>query len=240
MRQIALCSRNVNDRIALRGVRYHARLGALSQRTSVEQTFVNQEPRTIEAVYTFPLPENAAVCAFEVITGDRVLTGTIEENDLAIKKYEDAIDDGDAGFLLEQDRPDVFSVRVGNLKPRQAATIRLTYVGELEVVDGMMRVAFPTTVAPRYVTATGTDPVDAAIDGDVLNPPHVLCVPYGLTMEVEIDRELRVKEITSPSHRIRVETEEEAASRVLLAGNGTLMDRDVVLEVQLKREQGPT
>src|SRR6476620_8835571 len=150
--------------IALRGVRLRSRLSGMSQRTTVEQTFVNLEDRAIEAVYTFPLPESAAVCGFEVVTADRVLTGRVEEAEQAIEHYERAIDDGDGAFMMEQDRPDVFTVRVGNLKPRQAATIRLTYVCPLEKSDRSIRVAFPTTVAPRYATATATDPIEAMLD----------------------------------------------------------------------------
>ena len=52
-----------------------------------------------------------AVCGFEVITGDRVLTGMIDETDNAIEKYESAIADGNAAYMAEQERPDVFSVR---------------------------------------------------------------------------------------------------------------------------------
>ena len=73
-----------------------AEQGVDHQRTTVEQTFVNLEPLAIEAVYTFPLPENAAVCGVEVVTGDRVLTGVVEESEQAIEKYEKAIGDGDA------------------------------------------------------------------------------------------------------------------------------------------------
>src|SRR5436190_14907650 len=113
---IALLTTNPADRVALRGVRVLARLAGMSQRTTIEQTFVNAEPHAIEAVYTFPLPESAAVCGFEVVTGDRVLTGKIEESEQAIEQYQEAVDDGHGAFLMEQDRPDVFTVRVGNLK----------------------------------------------------------------------------------------------------------------------------
>src|SRR4051812_3235732 len=167
---IALRTENPNDRIALRGVRLLARLAGMSQRVTLEQTFVNLEPRAIEAVYTFPLPEGVAVCGFEVITGDRVLTGAVEGTERAIEKEEDAVAEGHGAFMVEQDRPDVFTARVGNLKPRQAATIRLTFVGPLEIADKSIRVAFPTTVAPRFVNDSGAkDPLDAQIDGDALN-----------------------------------------------------------------------
>ena len=104
----------VDHRIALRGVRVGCRVSGMSQKTTIEQTYVNLEPDAIEAVYTFPLPESAAVCGFEVMTGERVLTGAIEEAERAIDRYEDAINAGDAAYMAEQNRPDVFTVRCGN------------------------------------------------------------------------------------------------------------------------------
>lgn len=227
------------DRIALRGVHLHARLSGMSQKTTIEQTFVNLEPNAIEAVYTFPLPDGAAVCGFEVVTGTHVLTGTVEESDRAVEKYDDAIAEGHGAFMLEQDRPDVFTARAGNIKPRQAATIRLTYVCALDRVDKSIRVVFPTTLAPRYQTATATDPIEAAIDGDALNPPHVLSVPYGLSMEVDVALGRELSRVSSPSHSINVINGEDGTCRVTLAGGIAEMDRDVVLLIDLKREHAP-
>lgn len=240
MDAIALRTTNPNDRIALRGVRVRSRLAGMSQRTTVEQTFVNLEPQSVEAVYTFPLPDNAAVCGFEVVTGDRVLTGLVEESEQAIEKYEEAIGDGHAAYALEQVRPDVFTVRVGNIKPRQAATIRITYVAALERADKQIRVAFPTTVAPRYVTATGTDPLDAIVDGDALNAPHALHVPYGVSLEVEVDLGRDARNVFSPSHAIRLERRDEHTSFVTLSGGVAEMNRDIVLSIELAKETEPT
>jgi Ca-activated chloride channel family protein len=247
---IALHTANDADRIALRGVRLRARVAGMSLKATLEQTIVNLEPKAIEAVYTFPLPESAAVCGFEVVFFDKVFTGVVDETDRAIEKYDDAIAEGHGAYLLEQHRPDVFSVRVGNLKPRQAVTIRITYVADLDVVDRSIRLAFPTTIAPRYATASGTDPIDAAVDSDALNPPHVLSVPYGLSMELEADLGKNLTSIESPSHAIvarRGPREGEAPSEPSSAGMwnvtfaGTLaeMDRDVVLTLHLAREQEP-
>ena len=228
-------------RVALRGVRVTARVSALAHRTTVEQTFVNDEPRAIEAVYTFPLPDQAAVCGFEVVTGDRVLTGKIEESEKAIEQYDDAIAQGHAAYLLERDRPDVFTVRVGNIKPKQAATIRITYVAQLDRVDRSIRLALPTTVAPRYVSQAGVDPIDAMVDGEALNPPHVLCVPYGLTLEVDVRLAQRVKSITSKTHDVSVWTnEDDHSQRVMLVGGIAQMDRDVVIEIELAKEHEPS
>jgi Ca-activated chloride channel family protein len=239
---LALQTANPADRVALRGVRLVARVAGLSCKATLEQTFVNLEPRPIEAVYTFPLPEHAAVCGFEVVFFDKVFTGVVDETDRAIRRYDDAVADGHGAYLLEQHRPDVFTVRVGNLNPRQAVTVRLTYVTDVPVVDRQIRLAFPTTIAPRYQTASGTDPIDAAIDGDALNPPHVLSVPYGLTMEIELDLGKALIDVQSPTHAIRAERTgvgASAAHRVTFAGGLAEMDRDVVLALTLAKEQEP-
>src|SRR5688572_20016894 len=109
---------NPTDRITLHGVRVNAHLVGMSARTVLEQLFVNEENNAVEAVYTFPMPDDGAVCAFEVVVGDRVLTGTVEEREQAIEAYEKAINQGNGAFLLEQERADIFTVRVGNLLPK--------------------------------------------------------------------------------------------------------------------------
>ncbi|MGH7178949.1 MAG: VIT domain-containing protein [Tepidisphaeraceae bacterium] len=242
MPAIELRSISGTDQIALRGVRVRCRLTAMSQKTVVEQMFVNQEDRAIEAVYTFPLPDGAAVCAFEVFTNDRCLTGIIDESENAIANYDEAICAGHAAFMVEADRPDVFTARVGSLRPHQSAMIRLTYVAPLERVDKQIHVTFPTTLAPRYAPMTKTDPLEDAIDADTLNPPKALHVPYGLNLEVDAFLGRQVKSIASPSHAIEstpIDSREDAI-RVLLSGGMTEMNRDVVLTIDLAAEHEPT
>ena len=74
---------------------------------------------------------------------------------------------GDGAFMMEQERPDVFTIRVGNVKPRQAATIRLTYVSPLEIVDRSIRITFPTTVAP--IIQCGFKPKFIDVEMETLN-----------------------------------------------------------------------
>jgi len=62
---------------------------------TVEQTFKNVEPRSIEAVYTFPLPHNAVLMGLHVILGERTLQGIVEAASEADERYETAISEGD-------------------------------------------------------------------------------------------------------------------------------------------------
>jgi Ca-activated chloride channel homolog len=235
-------SSNAGLSIALRGVRLTATLAGGSLEATLEHTFVNLEKVAIEAIYTFPLPETAAVFGFEVRTGDHVLTGRVEESDDALRQYDDAIADGHGAYLLEQDRPDVFTLRAGNLKPKQAATIGISYEAPLERVDRSIRVRFPTTIAPRYVSAAGsTDPLQTAMDADALNPPHALHVPYGVEMRIEVRLGPEVRGLSSPSHRVTVERPSQPSEAwvVGFAGGIAEMDRDIVLEIETARETEP-
>jgi Ca-activated chloride channel family protein len=224
--------------VALSGVRMIAQVNAVGQRVLVEQVFVNREGRPIEAVYSFPLPEGAAVCGFEVITGDYVLTGTLEELAKGIEQYDKAVSEGHGAFMAELWRPDVFSTRVGNIKPGQAVLIRLTYVAGVEITDRKLRLSFPTTLAPRYGTATGMDPAEAVTEADALNPPHVLSVPYGLELTVHLDLGLKIKSLASPSHGLRVEAGEGTAWKATLDGGRGVMNKNVILEAELAKAAG--
>ena len=86
----------------------------------------------------------------------------------------------------------------------------------------------------RYVSAAGsTDPLQTAMDADALNPPHVLHVPYGVEMRIEVRLGPEVRGVTSPSHLLVVEHPQQADEPWIVTFSGRLadMDRDIVLEI---------
>ena len=233
-------TRGANFKVALQGVRIRAYVAGFAQKTTIEQTFANLEEKPIEAIYNFPLPANAAVCAFEIITDDRILTGQIDEAETAAENYQAAIEGGHAAFMATQVRPDVFTVNVGNLKPAQQVTVSITYIAKLERHEKSMRMAIPTTIAPRYVTASGMNPVDAIIDGDAMNPMRAWVVPYGFELQLEIDLGRDLGNVHSPTHAIH-STESSSHSRVITLATGLAeMNRDIVIVMDLVEEQVPT
>ena len=68
----------------------NAQLSGFVARVLVTQTFANPFKDPIEAIYTFPLSERAAVDAMWIRTADRVIRGEIKEREEARKIYEDA------------------------------------------------------------------------------------------------------------------------------------------------------
>ena len=67
-----------------------AELSGFVARVVVTQTFANRFTEPVEAVYTFPLSDRAAVDGMTMRTGDRVIRGEIKRREDARRIYEAA------------------------------------------------------------------------------------------------------------------------------------------------------
>ena len=78
-------------------------------RTLVTMTFENPGDYWTEAVYVYPLPEDAAVDRLRMTVGDRVVDGRIDTRDEAREAYEAALAGGRQASLVEQERANIFT-----------------------------------------------------------------------------------------------------------------------------------
>ncbi len=141
-------------RLPLRALSLETAVVGLTATATVRQRFVNAGDATIEATYVFPLPSRAGVTDFEASLAGRRVVGVLKERGQARVDYEQALVAGQRAAIVEEDRPDVFSVRVGNLGPGEEATIEMRLTGPLAFEDGEATFRFPLVVAPRYTTGT--------------------------------------------------------------------------------------
>ena len=117
---------------------------------------VRERPRDADRsgeAYIFPLPDRAPAPThrFRMEVGGRVVEGVVEERAAAREHYVEAVAAGHRAAITEEERAGVFTLRVGNLLPGEAATVRLSLVGPLPVDDGEVTFHFPLVVAPRYI-----------------------------------------------------------------------------------------
>ena len=126
----------------------------------------------VEAVYSFPLDESCAVSGFLIEVGGKVIGGKIEEREKAFERYDEAMAQGHGAFLVDQDRPNIFTASVGNLLPDQEAVVRLSYATELEQNGDAIRLLIPTTISPRYIPADEMKKMDPA-ELDHIRPPTI-------------------------------------------------------------------
>lgn len=193
------------------------------------QRFRNVEKNPIEATYLFPLPEEAAVCGFSVRTGDRLLRGTVEERDNAFDTYDQAMSEGDGAFLLDQERPNVFQISVGNLLPGQEVQVELRFI-QLAAPEPLgVRVMIPTTISPRYTPAHLSAEAKAEIER--ITPPYADAVPYGLSLELEAVMASPVKIVESPSHPLRTEID-GCTARIRFGQQTSSLDHDLVILIE--------
>ncbi|KAJ3111436.1 hypothetical protein HDU96_005696 [Phlyctochytrium bullatum] len=108
-------------------------------RVTISQTFHPAAPsqtqdskpfKASEALYQFPLPENAAVCAFECDVDGKRIAGIVKEKEEAREEYKAAVESGKTAGLVEQQQPDVFQISLGNIQGSKVTT-HITYIQEL-------------------------------------------------------------------------------------------------------------
>src|SRR5829696_3788354 len=128
-----------------------AEISGFISRVVVTQQFENPFKEKIEAVYTFPLPQRAAVDDMTMIVGERTIRGKILPREEAQAVYEAAKSSGRVASLLDQERPNIFTQSVANILPGEQVKITISYVETLSYVNGAYEFLFPMVVGPRYI-----------------------------------------------------------------------------------------
>jgi Ca-activated chloride channel homolog len=230
--------------LPLEAVDVDATLTGLVAGVVLTQTFGNPFDQPLEASYIFPLPDRSAVTQFRMEVGERVVEGVLAERGQARAAYDQAIGEGRRASIAEEERPGVFTMRVGNLLPGERVKVRLAMTGPLPWDEGEATFRFPLVVAPRYIPGSplegepvgaGTVPdTDAVPDASRITPPVLLPGfpnPVDLSIRVEIDPAgLELGDVRSSLHAV-VE-EERDGTRVVRVEPGARADRDFVLRLR--------
>jgi Ca-activated chloride channel family protein len=232
--------------LPLKGLDVHAHIDGLLADVTVTQTFVNTHREPLEATYVFPLPDRAAVTEFRLEVAGRVVEGVLQERGAARREYDRALRAGHRAAISEEERPGVFSLRVGNLPPGEAALVQLRLSGPLPYRDGEATFRFPLVVAPRYIPGTplpgasvgsGTAcDTDAVPDASRISPPVLLPGypnPVRLSLLVDVaPSTLPVSDFRSSLHAVLQATSDGGACRILMQP-GERADRDFVLRFRV-------
>jgi Ca-activated chloride channel homolog len=194
---------------------------------SVTQTFRNLLPETIECLYVFPLPERAAVHRLELRIGERRIVAVVQEREQARKIYQQARQEGRKGTLLEQDRPNLFTVSVANVNADESVHVRLEYLQELIYDDGEFSLAVPLTFMPRFFPGPGPGTCKGVMPQLRTGPGDDRGVPRA-KIEARIEAGIDLAEVASASHAIRTWRDGEALEVELQDGR-VPADRDFLL-----------
>ena len=185
-------------------------------RATVRQNFRNPHADWFEGVYTFPLPENAAVDHLRMRIGERVVEGEIRERQAAKASYEQAKAGGRRATLLEQERPNIFTSSVANIGPGEAIQIEIEYQQTLRYDQGRYALRFPMVVGPRYIPHGVEDA--ARIVPAVLRPDDGSGPINPVSLRVSLDAGVPLAAVESAYHAVLIETETAGRRRIALDG----------------------
>lgn len=193
---------------------------------TVSQRFGNPFKETVELIYLFPLPHEAAITDYRIKIGSRVISAEMKELEAARQAYQEAVDAGQRASLLEQRRPNLFSVQLGNVQPGETITVTLCYQERLHYEDDHYEFVFPMGVTPKYHAS----PAEAAKVDSPLAQTGERIGDVSLTLSV--DAGVNAADPTSPSHTLQLTRQDERHFTVKLP-DGVIPNKDFVLRYKV-------
>ena len=181
-------------------------VGAIADVT-VRQVYVNSGKNPLEAIYTFPMSTKAAVYGMQMTIGKRIVRAQIEEKQKARADYEKAKQEGKRASLLEQSRPNVFTMNVSNIMVGDTIVVELNYTELLVPEKGVYSFVYPTVVGPRYSNKKKSQ---AGPDDDFVASPYTksgVMPTYKFGYELTINSGIPIQDVVCKSHKMNVKHE---------------------------------
>ena len=182
------------------------------------QRFENPTDQTIEALYVFPLPPDAAVYAMELRIGERRIVAEVHEKEQARRIYTEAKEDGRKAALVAQHRPNLFRTSAANILPGETIEVELRFVQRATRSGDEYRATFPLTITPRCVPEGHA----SVLRSNVARHPAA-------RVRVEIDNGAALERIETPLHVMTRTAGKDGRVVLELAGKTVLADRDFLL-----------
>jgi len=188
--------------------------------------------QTIEAMYRFPLPGDAAITGVTVRFGHVEISAALKPRSEAEADYAKAKAEGSQATLLMRETADVFTLQIVGIKPDEEVRIRTTYTQLARGEAESWTLRIPLTTAPRYVRddEAGSRHSQGQPLAMLRDPGHRFRLHLAFPDETEV---------TSPTHKLAV-TAVDAGRLVELADDADIPDRDCVLHWQMAHDADAT
>lgn len=202
---------------------------------TVTQVYENRGTTPINAKYVFPGSTRAAVHGMRIRVGDKAVVAQIREREKAAQEFAEAKAAGKNAALLEQQRPNVFTMAVANIMPGDHVEVQLTYSEMLIPEQRTYQFVYPTVVGPRY---SNTPESAAPETSKWVKSPYLHQgepSPATFSIEVNISSGIPIAELRSTSHTPRIEWEGLSLAHVSLDNDPG--NRDFILDYRLSGKE---
>jgi len=222
------------DRLPLKDTRVDVAIAGVIADVTVRQVYENHGTRPIHIRYVFPASTRAAVHGMTMTVGNVRTVATIRERERAVREFEAARSEGKSASLLEQSRPNVFTMKLANVMPGDTVVVELKYTELLVPTDGLYEFVYPTVVGPRYSekNANQASPPDEFVKAPYTRQGEAPRSEFHLSGVVSTG--VPVRELRSPSHQVAVRTTAPGRAELTLADSERLSgNRDFILRYRL-------
>jgi Ca-activated chloride channel family protein len=226
------------DRLPLKDTRVDVAISGVIADITVRQIYENRGQRPLHARYVFPASTRAAVYGMTMTVGDTRIVAKIKEREKAKQDFEAAKREGKSASLLEESRPNVFTMNVANVLPGDTISVELKYTELLVPTDGVYEFMYPTVVGPRYSSTREADARET--DAFVKTPyQHAGDAPKSaFHLTGQLSTGVPIQQLVSPSHQIVTRAAGTGRAEFGLADADTKPNnRDFILRYRLTGQQ---
>ena len=226
------------DRLPLKETRVDVAITGVIADVTVRQVYENHGTRPLHARYVFPASTRAAVYGLTMTVGEVRTVAKIKERQQAAREFETAKREGKSASLLEQSRPNVFSMKVANVLPGDTIAVELKYTELLVPTDGVYEFVYPTVVGPRYSEKreSQASPGDEFVKAPYTHQREPPRSEFHLSGVVSTG--VPLQELTSSSHQVVVRSSNAGRADLVLADSERLGgNRDFILRYRLAGEE---
>ena len=222
------------DSFPLKETNVSVNINGIFAETFVTQTYSNEGQAPINATYVFPASSRVTIHGMKMEIGDEIITAKIKEKEEARHDYEQAKSEGKSASLLEQQRPNVFTMDVANVMPGDIIRIELHYTEMITPTDGIYQFVFPTVAGPRYTSPSVPKSLKAEtwIASPFLRLGDTPREKYNIN--VNLSAGVPITDLQCGSHKIDVAWDNQTSARISLSNPEEFAgNRDFILDYKL-------
>ena len=226
------------DRLPLKETRVDVAITGVIADVTVHQVYENTGTRPLHARYVFPASTRAAVSGMTMTIGDVRIVAKIKERQQAKTEFESAKKEGKSASLLEQSRPNVFTMNVANVLPGDTILVELRYTELLVPTDGLYEFVYPTVVGPRYSETRESERKPADEFVKTAYTRHGVLPTSEFHLAGVISTGVPLQELVSPTHPLLVQTTTTGRATLRLADSENPGgNRDFILRYRLSGQK---
>jgi hypothetical protein len=172
--------------------------------TTIEQVFLNNTDRQLEAQYVFPIPRGATMSRFTMLVNGKEKAGEVVEKNQARQIYNSIVRRAEDPGLLEYLGGEIFRANIFPVAPRGSQTITLRFEQILNAQDSLVNYTYPVRASTRR---------GPTVQGE-------------FSIEATIKSAAPILNVYSPSHAITVARPDDREARVTFFDRRTTLDKD--------------